>query len=793
MTERTYRISVFADETDNRPHVADVTWEQLVGQLQATRPAACTVFDCVGSKCPHKLGASWSPAAYPPGARRGKKNVSAVSLLVLDLDHMNDAQILAIDAKLAPFQRLTHASHSDRADDRCLRTVIALDAPVSGEDWPRFRATALTQLGLTDDPDPSTKDASRIFFTPSRPASADFLFDANDGHPLSTSTILSLAPPLAPPEALVLPGAVAVASAETIQAAALELAAAWPAKGRHDAFLALAGGLALHGWPEDAITALTTQVARLMPGSDEKAVGHDRIAQASSSVAAVQRGEHVKGWGALAAVLTRPDVVKSVRERLGMRDAAEGVTDGFLAAIAAQAPPPPLSEGYPVASLDAIGLFSANQAAAVSGVTAAPGTFLAHLQQARIDVALALGASSESLDERPLFISARDLFAMSFPPTPWLVRGLIAAKGVGGLLAEAKSAKSWLALELAMSVASGTKALGEFEVPESVPTAYFFAEDMGPSIRNRLKAFAAGRGMKPEDLTKNLHVQPRGRNLDLTTDESVALVVASCRAIGAIGFLVLDPLRDIQTGVENDSDDMSAVFKRIKLIGTLLDCTVLVVHHASRAGKGKDGAAKKQDERRPGSDARGSSAIEGALDAIISLRDLRGNGTTEFTNTVVTQIKNAKSAGTFDLTLSIRDDANGQSEHAAWAVGSDVVARTDAVTLDQLVIAILEHMRKCEVKVEPPQTTEKLRKAVTRKYELVAAAMIEAERDAFVLKHLVGRKQAGWILTERGREHVSKANEPVRPPSSEAQIHVLADPRRADGFGLAGAIAPIVE
>lgn len=552
-------------------------------------------------------------------------------------------------------------------------------------------------------------------------------------------------------------GSAPLASSEVVHAAALELAAAWPERGRHDAFLALAGGLAMYGWPEDAITELTTMVARFMTNSDEKAVGPDRAAQAASSVAAVLRGDVVAGWGSLAPKLTRPEVADSVRAKLGMREASIDMAAGLNTLLGVNpTAPPALSDGYP-ASLAAIDTYTPPAAPVVAAI---PGTFLAHLQQAAIEVGAALG-KTDVIEERAMFISARDLFTMTFPPTPWLIQGIIPDKGVGAILAEAKSTKTWLAMEFAMSVASGTPALGKYGVPNAKKTAYFFAEEMAPSLRNRLKAFAAGRGMRPEDLTANLHVQPRGRNLDLTKVEDVARVVASCRAIGGVGFLILDPLRDVQSGKENDSDDMSVVFKHLKLIGNLLDCTVLIVHHAKRNKK-----ENEQDENRPGTDARGSSAIEGALDSILSMRDLRGNGVDEFSNTIVTQIKNGKSAGTFRLTLKITDDKDGQCERAVWTVGGDAPGKVDGQSFDELVVACLEHMLESELKKDRAQTNEMIRKAVHRKNDQVSAAMIQAERDGFALKHLIGTRQVGWVLTQRGRDHVYQANQPVQqdPP-----------------------------
>ena len=778
------RISYFPSEQERSPRSLTVTWDQLTSQLTTPRIAECTPDTCPGSSCTHKLGPAWSPAVYPPGLTRGKKNVSAVSLLVVDLDHMTDDQVTECARKLEArgIGYIAHASHSDRDGDRCLRLVMTLDTPVSGADWPRFWPTAVADLELPADT--QTCDASRLYFLPSRPRGSDFVHDVTFGGPVPVAPIMAKAPALVTEAPPALPGAVAVAGREDMHAAALEIAAAFPPKGtRHRTFLALAGALASHGWDEDAITELTTMVARLIPGTDEKAIA-DRPAMARDSVDKIRRGEPVTSWGTVAAHLTRPDAVGAVRDRLGMRAAGDVPPDALLAGMAAP-PAGPSNEpaadpsGYP--SLDALKVLDVPRAPVVPEVTAEPGTFLYELQRARADIAKVLGSGEVGTgDERPLFFAARDLFTMEFPPTPWLIQGLAPVGGVAGILAEPKSTKSWLALELAASVACGVDALGKFKVPRAVPAAYFFAEDMGPAIRNRLRAFAAGRGMRPEDLSANLHVQPRGRHLDLTKDEDVARVIASCRMIGNIGLLVLDPLRDIHTGKENESDDMSLVFSRLKLIGTLLGCTVLVVHHSKRHND-KNGP---QNDNRPGSDARGSSSIEGSLDAIISLRDLCGNGETVFTNTVVTQIKNAKSAGKFQLTLTIRDDKDGTAQHAAWSHGEQITPEI-AASFDELVLQCLEHMATAEIKKERAQTNELIRKAVRSKNTMVSAAMLEAERAGFALGHRVGNRRVGWLLTDAGRHYVRKATETPSSATTPAPAAQSADLRLMSGFELA--------
>ncbi|MFZ4487669.1 MAG: AAA family ATPase, partial [Candidatus Nanopelagicales bacterium] len=59
----------------------------------------------------------------------------------------------------------------------------------------------------------------------------------------------------------------------------------------------------------------------------------------------------------------------------------------------------------------------------------------------------------------------------------WLVDGLWARAGVGILGGAPKCCKSWLGLDIAVSVASGSPCLGALEVAEPGPALIYMAED----------------------------------------------------------------------------------------------------------------------------------------------------------------------------------------------------------------------------------------------------------------------------------------------------------------------------
>lgn len=291
--------------------------------------------------------------------------------------------------------------------------------------------------------------------------------------------------------------------------------------------------------------------------------------------------------------------------------------------------------------------------------SASEAAWAEQLERALQDVQAKLAAGENK--QRPRLFDGcdvADLLRREFPAASWLVDGLVTRGGITMIGAEPKAAKTWLGTELAVAVATGTRVCGEFFAQRGT-VAYFYAEDLDRQVRNRVRALLAGRAVVMP--SGRFFARPRGMFLDITHDDDLAWIVASCRSLDALDLLVLDPLRDIHSAAEDKSDEMSPVMRRLRAVAELLACTVAVVHHAPKANK--DTA-----KRRPGQNLRGSGAIHGSVDSGIYLEDSDGDGTNLFTNTVTSQVKGARSAGKFRLELSVTDNAEGEATSAHWTV-----------------------------------------------------------------------------------------------------------------------------
>ena len=69
----------------------------------------------------------------------------------------------------------------------------------------------------------------------------------------------------------------------------------------------------------------------------------------------------------------------------------------------------------------------------------------------------------------------------------WLVDTLWGREAVGIIGSEPKCGKSFLALDLAVAVASGVACLRRFDTDQAAPVVMFAAEDAGHIVRTRLE------------------------------------------------------------------------------------------------------------------------------------------------------------------------------------------------------------------------------------------------------------------------------------------------------------------
>ena len=162
----------------------------------------------------------------------------------------------------------------------------------------------------------------------------------------------------------------------------------------------------------------------------------------------------------------------------------------------------------------------------------------------------------------------------------WLVESLWARAGVGFLAGSPKSCKSFLALDLALSVASATACLGRFQVRDPGPALVFFAEDPPGVVRERISALTRQRQLDLASLPLHVITAP-GLRLDLERDQQRldrTLAVLQPR------LLLLDPFVRLHRINENDAGEVSRLLAFLRQLQRQHDVAVVIVHHTRKNG-----------------------------------------------------------------------------------------------------------------------------------------------------------------------------------------------------------------
>jgi hypothetical protein len=188
----------------------------------------------------------------------------------------------------------------------------------------------------------------------------------------------------------------------------------------------------------------------------------------------------------------------------------------------------------------------------------------------------------------------------------WLVSALWSEQAVGVIGGEPKCCKSFLALDLAVSVATGTPCLRRFPVPRPGRVLLYAAEDALHIVRQRLEGICSAAGLALVDLDVQVITAPTVR-LDLDIDRK-ALDATIAKL--APRLLVLDPFVRLHRIDENASGEVAPLLAYLRELQRHHGVAVIVVHHA------KKGAARA----RAGQALRGSSEFHAWGDSNLYLR-----------------------------------------------------------------------------------------------------------------------------------------------------------------------------
>lgn len=310
----------------------------------------------------------------------------------------------------------------------------------------------------------------------------------------------------------------------------------------------------------------------------------------------------------------------------------------------------------------------------------------------------------------------------------WLIEGLWARAGVGIVGGAPKSCKSWLALDMAVSLASDTLCLGAFAPQDPGAVLVYFAEDSQSIVKGRLDGLCARRRLDLAALPIHVITAPTLR-LDLERDR-VRLNEAVDRLQPRM--LLLDPFIRLHRVDENSAGEVSALLAYLRELQRTNDLAVIVVHHAR-----KNGAAGGH----AGQALRGSSDFHAWGDSNLYLRRSR-----EVLSLTI-EHRAAPAPPPINLALALGEDGTGPQLTIVDTTGAAAAAIAPSRGNAKLDEAVLQALAAAGSAASPRPA---LRAALRVRNEALGDALTRLSAAGRITN-----SEAGWSL----------ADEPVPVPT----------------------------
>lgn len=305
-------------------------------------------------------------------------------------------------------------------------------------------------------------------------------------------------------------------------------------------------------------------------------------------------------------------------------------------------------------------------------------------------------------------LRAAQLTAAPSSAPSWLIEGLWGAQAVGIIGGEPKCCKSFLALDLAVAVASGAPCLRRFPAGQCGPVLMFAAEDDPLVVRQRLEGIAAAAGVDFESLDVHLITVPALR-LDRHDDrQALAATVAQLQP----KLLVLDPFVRLHGIDENAAAEVAPLLAYLRHLQRELHTAVALVHHARK------GAAHE----RGGQALRGSSEFHAWGDSNLYMRRIGGQ--------LQLSIEHRAAPGRDGLPLALKQDPPVL----------ELIDQQPAPACGQP--SCRERVKKILAEAGEPLSHKKIRDRVRMRTSDVSQALAALVADGSVIKSTIGYQPA---------------------------------------------------
>jgi RecA-family ATPase len=222
-------------------------------------------------------------------------------------------------------------------------------------------------------------------------------------------------------------------------------------------------------------------------------------------------------------------------------------------------------------------------------------------------------------------IPAAGLLAALPPKRDWVIHEILPSKIVAAIIAAGGTGKSYLAMHMAVSVASGTPLFGRHQPRSAARVVFISGEDDRHELQRRLHKVVAGLSPQARFLVnQNLQFIDLADSFELFTERNNKGEIDITKIPGLIcdqiisqigsdiGLVIVDPVARFRGGEENLAADATRFVQALQQIRDKLNTSVLCLHHVNK-GAGTGGNQNN---------ARGSSAFIDGVRLVFQLNAL---------------------------------------------------------------------------------------------------------------------------------------------------------------------------
>lgn len=297
----------------------------------------------------------------------------------------------------------------------------------------------------------------------------------------------------------------------------------------------------------------------------------------------------------------------------------------------------------------------------------------------------------------------------------WLIDPLWAEQAVGVIGGEPKNYKSFLALDMAVAVASGAPCLGRFEVRSPGRVLLYAAEDAATTVRERLEGISRAAGCELESLDIQVIIVPSLR-LDMPGDRhKLTATIAQLRP----RLLILDPFVRLHRCRENESAEVAPLLAYLRELQRQFAVAVTVVHHARKGA----------DKARAGQALRGSSEFHAWGDSNLYLR--------RRSERLVLTIEHRAAAALADLGVALI------AEPGLALRVQDLPASTEPATASTAIVSLPEKIEASLSQAQRPLRFAELRQACRIRAASLGRALDELGRQGRIRRTPHGYQLGG--------------------------------------------------